>query len=57
MVKNLRERYRPPTVTFTNTQKFLLYSKKNLGGARVGTYSVISSVMGLEAQKNLGLLM
>ena len=31
--------------------------KKNLGGARVGTYSVISSVMGLEAQKNLGLLM
>ena len=43
-------------VTFTNTQKFLLYLKKNLGGG-VGLDLFSNQQRGLEVQKNLGLLM
>ena len=43
-------------VTFTNTQKLLLYLKKNLGGGE--SWDLFSNQqMGLEVQKNLGLLM
>ena len=44
------------TVTFTNTQKSLRYLKKNQGGAE-GWDLFSNQQMGLEVQKNLGLLM
>ena len=45
------------TVTFTNAQKLLLYLKNNLRGGGESWDLFSNQQMGLEVQKNLGLLM
>ena len=50
------DEYQTTPVTFTNTQKLLLYLKKNLVGEESSDL-FSNQQMGLEVQKNLGLLM